>query len=262
MGSGRLRQARVADHTGTVKELKSYQPPLDELPTEAEYRANGRRKATAMRSGPKAHRLRSDESLVFHRRRDENPVQLRRYQTFQLCIRAAALEELLASSVLSHLNQCMRVGDSDLLPPTSHDALTLPSAEQSAGGVEGSPGQVRYVLAGDRKDELDTFFGLAAGLGDHAQERVRDTLFNLLGRHLHDPGLGFLKAQPDRPVDARRKDRKARLRVGPDGVWLGQGDAVDRSDCRIRVGGRAYSDRKAKSLTLVNIPSDQQMAFW
>ncbi|CKY78154.1 Uncharacterised protein [Mycobacterium tuberculosis] len=59
--------------------------------------------------------------------------------------------------------------------------------------MQGRTGHLGYILAADRKVNLNALADLLAGLLRQSQKHVRDALLNLLVRDLHDPGLCVLQ---------------------------------------------------------------------
>jgi hypothetical protein len=63
--------------------------------------------------------------------------------------------------------------------------------------MERGAGHLGDVLAADRKIDFDAPLDLATGLFGQAQERMRDTLFDLFAGHFEDAGLGVLQTVAD-----------------------------------------------------------------
>ena len=57
-------------------------------------------------------------------------------------------------------------------------------------------GHLGDVLPADREIDLDAVLDLAAGLFGQAQQRVRDALLDLFGRHFEHAGLGSCSLLP------------------------------------------------------------------
>ena len=74
---------------------------------------------------------------------------------------------------------------------------------------------------------------LAPGLLGQTQQRVRDSLLDLLVGHLEHAGLGVLQAAADGLQRIRGERGKFRDQPRPRERWPGERDAVDRRD-----GGR------------------------
>lgn len=96
-----------------------------------------------------------------------------------------------------------------MLASARDQALLLPGAEDAAHRVKRRPGHLRHVLAADREVDLDALGGLTAGLLGQPEQRMRHPALDLLGGHLHHPGVRLLQPASHRLERVGRHRRVA-----------------------------------------------------
>ena len=106
------------------------------------------------------------------------------------------------------LDQPVRIDHCHPLATADNDPFFFPSAQQAADGMQRRAGHFGDVLARYRKVDLNAAGRFPPGLVHEAQQRMCDALLDLLGRHLDDAGLGFLKHAADRLVGIGAEHRK------------------------------------------------------
>ena len=75
--------------------------------------------------------------------------------------------------------------------------------------MQGSTSHLGDILATDWKIDLDALFDLSASLLGEPQQRMGDTLLDLLARHFDDAGLSILQPIADRLKGTSSKSRKS-----------------------------------------------------
>ena len=111
--------------------------------------------------------------------------------------------------------QLVRVTNSDLLTPASHDPDLFPRAQHTAHSMQRRARHFGQVLTRNREIYLNPSTHFTAGLIDEPQQRAGDPLFYLLCRHFNDAVIHLAHALTDRFVGLGRKAIVAGSKIIP-----------------------------------------------